>query len=173
MAAIRLGEILIRQGVLTESQVNQILMTQRSSQRPFGLLAEQMFGLSPNAVERAWAEQYAAITEHIDVRIERKEADALAAVDRRQAWQFCVFPLRFENGELMLATLKKQLPRALRFASRCVNHPCYLVITERRMLGEALAEHYPMGGLGPDSLPEETTDARALVGYDPDDMLAA
>ena len=53
MAAIRLGEILIRQGVLTESQVNQILMTQRSSQRPFGLLAEQMFGLSPNAVERA------------------------------------------------------------------------------------------------------------------------
>lgn len=173
MAAIRLGEVLVRQGMLTESQVNQILYTQRTQQRPFGLLAEQMFGLSAMAVERAWAEQYAALAEHVDVRIERKEADALAAVDRRQAWQFCVFPLRFENGELMIATLKKQLPRALRFASRCVNHPCYLVLTERRMLGEALAQHYPMGGLGPDSLPEETTDAPALVGSDPDELTAA
>ena len=44
---IRLGEILINRGLLSEEQVESILDEQSVSQRPFGLLAEAMCGLTP------------------------------------------------------------------------------------------------------------------------------
>ncbi|MBL0927030.1 MAG: hypothetical protein IBJ11_05170 [Phycisphaerales bacterium] len=151
---IRLGEVLVRQGLLTSEQVAQILEEQSRSQRPFGLLAEKLFGLSERDIERAWAEQYAVLSGTIDPRTEKTDPAALGAVDRRQAWQFRVLPLRFDGAELMLATTKENLPRALRFASRCLDRPCYLVVTEPELLGEALVRHYPMPGMTAASVAE-------------------
>jgi len=150
--AIRLGEILIQRGLLTEAQVDQILDQQTQWHRPFGVLAEEMFGLSVDDVEQAWAEQYAALTRTLDVRHETPDPNALAMVDRRQAWQFRVLPLRFDGEELMVATTRDQLARALRFASRCLATPCYLVLTETRALGESLMRHFPMAGMTADSI---------------------
>lgn len=150
--AIRLGEILIQRGLLTQAQVEEILDQQSQWHRPFGVLAEEMFGLSVDDVEQAWAEQYAALTRVLDVRHETPEPHALAMVDRRQAWQFRVLPLRFDGEELMVATTREQLSRALRFVSRCLASPCYLVLTESRALGEALVRHFPMAGMTPDSI---------------------
>ena len=51
MAGIPIGQLLVQQGVLTHKQVQHILEVQRLSHRPFGDLAERLYGVSPEAVE--------------------------------------------------------------------------------------------------------------------------
>lgn len=148
--AIRLGEVLVRRGLLSHEQVERIVDEQSRWHRPFGVLAEEMFGLSVDDVEQAWAEQYAHLTQNVDVRQHAPDPRALQMVDRRQAWQFRVLPLEFDGDELMVATTRDHLARSLRFVSRCLATPCYLVLTEAKMLGEALMQHFPMAGMTPD-----------------------
>lgn len=161
--AIRLGEILVEQGLLSSEQVELILRHQRSTSRPFGALAEDLFGVTEQQVELAWAMQYERISQRVDPTSEAVCPDALLAVSRRQAWQFRFMPLRFEAGELIVATTAEHLARALRFASRCLAVPCYFVIAEADRLGEALAEHFPMGGLGKEAVraPSKSIEDRA------------
>lgn len=149
---LRLGEVMIAQGLLTENQVQQILHHQKHAHRPFGVLAEDLFGISEDEVERAWVAQYASLTRQITPAEERLEDSALRLVDRRQAWQFRVLPMRFDGDELMIATTPDHLVRALRFASRCIPRPCYFVLTDSRQLGEALVKYYPMAGMTADSV---------------------
>jgi hypothetical protein len=47
--------------------VKQILEVQRSSHRPFGDLAERLFGVNPRAVEDAWVQQYVSRTGAVDL----------------------------------------------------------------------------------------------------------
>jgi hypothetical protein len=146
---IRLGDLLVRNGVLTDEQRNSVLEKQRKTGRPFGEIAEHMFGVSQKAVERAWAEQYAMITQTVDPRNESLDAVALALIDRRQAWQFCMMPLRFEGEELVVCTTQEHLVRAMRFAGWRIKSPCYFVISDPLTLGKALMRHYPMEGMHP------------------------
>jgi len=145
---IRLGEVLVSRGLLTDDQVLEILDAQKRSQRPFGLLAEQMFGLEEADIEGAWAAQYEAIAGHCDVGAEQPRRDALDCVSRRQAWQFCVLPLRFEGSELVLATTSANLPRALRFAVRVLGRQAYFVLTDGVALAKALERNFPLDGMG-------------------------
>jgi hypothetical protein len=147
---LRLGEVMVAQGLLTEHQVQQVLHHQKHAHRPFGVLAEDLFGISEDEVERAWVAQYASLTRHVNPGEEKIDAEALRLIDRRQAWQFKVLPLRFDGDELMIATTAEHLVRALRFASRCVPRACYFVLTEPRALGESLVKYFPMAGMTPD-----------------------
>ena len=145
--SIRLGEVLVRRGVLSSEQVDDILLEQQRTKRPFGLLAEQMFGVPEVVIEQAWAEQYASITGTFDLEENQPEREALGLVSRRQAWQFSVIPITFDGHELVIATTRDNLPRALRFATRVLERPCFFVLAETKALGEALNEHYPMAGV--------------------------
>ena len=153
--AIRLGEVLVRQGLLDAGQVERVLERQRETRRPFGVLAEELFGLSEEQIEGAWAEQYAELTAGLGSGLGRPEAGAREAVTRRQAWQFNVLPVRYEDGELVLATTKANLPRALRFAVRVLGSPCFFVLVEPRVLGELLVEFFPMAGMTAGAVPIE------------------
>ena len=157
--AMRLGDLLVRQGVLTEGQRDQILEFQRTHRRPFGELAETLFGVAPEAVEQAWAMQYAMLAESIDPRVEPVRADALALVSRRQAWQFKVLPLGQAGGEVRVCTTREHLARALRFVGWRVCAPCHFVLAEADHLGEALMSHYPITGFT-----AELVHARGLAG---------
>src|SRR5690606_26278667 len=64
---IQIGQVLIEQGVLSEKQVAHILKVQKVSPRPFGDLAERLYGISPQAVEDAWVEQYVRIAGVVDL----------------------------------------------------------------------------------------------------------
>lgn len=149
---VRIGELLVQRGVLTQRQVQRILDQQKETSRPFGDLAERLFGVDPTDVEQAWVDQYATQAQHVDVTREETDPKALKLVDRRQAWQFRVVPLRFSGGELMLATTAENLCRALRFATRCLGVPCYLVLTESPLLGQALEKHYAIGGFSAETV---------------------
>ena len=149
---VRLGDLLVRRGALTEEQRDAVLEHQRRHPRPFGLLAEQLFGVSPRTVEQAWAEQFASVAERVDLSETPSESDALDLIDRRQAWQFGVVPIRFEDGELLMATSRPHLARAIRFAGWRVEYPCRFVLCSADELPAALTARYPMAGLDADFL---------------------
>lgn len=149
---LRIGQILIDQGVLSESQVAKVLEHQRKQAKPFGLLCEQLFNVPSEDIENAWAAQYARITRTVDPSIECFDAQAKDLITRRQAWQFCVLPIRFDDSELMIATTQMHLRKALRFASNTLPMPVYFVMAHPRALGEALCRHYALPGMTPASI---------------------
>jgi len=141
---IPIGQLLIEQGVLTDAQVRHILVVQKESHRPFGDLAERLYGVDPKAVEDAWVEQYlrtVGITDLEDVRI---ETDALRVLNRRQAWQFHMIPTNRENGALDIATTSDNLIRVANFTSRRIDEPVFFLIAEREQLRDFLMKHYPV-----------------------------
>jgi type IV pilus assembly protein PilB len=155
---VRLGQLLIEAGVLTTQQVQRIVAEQHRTGTPFGLLSEQMFGIDPDAIEQAWALQYASMSREVDPQRERIEPQALSLVTRRQAWQFRILPMRFDDGELMMATTQQHLRRALRFATAVMGVPVFLVLTSPQALGEALCRHYPLPGMTPHSVNDDAMD---------------
>jgi hypothetical protein len=151
LAGIQIGQLLIEQGVLTPEQVEQIVVVQRTNHRPFGDLAERLFGIDPRAVEDAWVEQYVRTAGIVDLNDVRIETDALRTLSRRQAWQFHLLPLNYDESaassagpNLNMATSSDSLVRSVNFASRKIDDPIYFVIAERQQLREFLMKHYPV-----------------------------
>lgn len=146
---LRLGDLLVRSGALTEEQRDSVLEYQKLTGRPFGELAERLFGVGEAVVEQAWADQYAMVAQRIDPRTERFDPECLSLIDRRQAWQFRTLPIRFDGDELIICSTHEHLVRALKFAGWRIQAPCYFVLTDALSLGEALVKHYPMAGMTP------------------------
>jgi hypothetical protein len=142
---IRLGELLVEAGVLSEQQVFEIVQAQKKQQLPFGVLAERMFDVTIESIEQAWIEQYHRFTGTINLDEHRIDEQALRLINRRQAWQFEVLPLHFEeSGELLVAASKKRLARAVTFAASRIEHVVYFRIAESAQLRDFLRDHYPM-----------------------------
>jgi type IV pilus assembly protein PilB len=154
---IRLGDVLVKRGVITPAQRDSILDYQRLTGRPFGELAEKLFRVREAVIESAWAEQYAGMARQVDPRAEDVDPEVLALIDRRQAWQFRMLPIRFDGSELMVCTTEHYLVRALRFAGWRIRAQCYFVMAEPRALGEALTRYYPMAGMSPDVIVGKNT----------------
>ena len=155
---VRIGELLVEAGVLTERQVHSILSQQEQTGEPFGLLSERMFAVDSTVVEDAWVQQYARLTRTVDPAQELFEEQATQLVTRRQAWQFRSLPIRFDGRELMLATIQPYLRRALGFATNVIGVPIYLVLTKPACLGEAMCRIYPMPGMTPQSVSDNRMD---------------
>jgi hypothetical protein len=146
---LHLGELLVRNHVLTPAQRDAVLEAQRQRGGPFGAVAEEMFGVSPQAVEAAWAEQYSEIAPHIDPREKDISQRVLDMINRRQAWQFCILPIEMQGDDLIACTTQEHLVRAIKFAGWRLGHACQFVLTDPVALGEALCSHYPMAGMTP------------------------
>jgi hypothetical protein len=144
LPGIQIGQLLIEQGVLTAAQVEQIVQAQTTNHRPFGDLAERLFGIDPRAVEDAWVEQYIRTTGVVDLDRIKIEADALRVLNRRQAWQFHLLPLNHDDNNLNMATSSDDLIRSVNFAVRKLDDPIYFLIAERQQLREFLMKHYPV-----------------------------
>jgi hypothetical protein len=142
---IRLGEILIEQGVLNEQQVFEIIEAQRKQHLPFGVLAERMFDVTLQSIERAWAQQYHRFTGTLDLDQELIDPNAVAEISRRPAWQFEILPISFEpRGELLIAATQRRLPRAVSYAAARIPRPVFFRITDSTQLLEYLQTHLPM-----------------------------
>jgi hypothetical protein len=143
---IQIGQLLVEQGVLTQAQVEHILKVQRISQRPFGDLAERLYGINPKAVEDAWVEQYLRIVGVVDLDEVGVETECLRLLNRRQAWQFHLLPLNRDEADagLSMATSAENLVRSVNFATRSLDEPVYFLIAERSQLREFLMRHYPV-----------------------------
>ena len=151
-----LGDVLVEQGLLSESDVSLILKRQRKSGKPFGEIAEAMCDISTEAIEEAWACQYAHNAPTIDPMQVIPRADARALICARQAWQFRCLPMNVEGDTLVIATTQKYLHRALQFATRVLDRPAYFVMTTEARLAAALSAHYPLGGMSASSISSDT-----------------
>jgi general secretion pathway protein E/type IV pilus assembly protein PilB len=145
LRGIQIGQLLVEQGVLTEDQVKHILQVQKLSHRPFGDLAERLFGISPKSVEDAWVEQYLRVAGVVDLDDQEVETDCLRMLNRRQAWQFHLLPLnRDEAQDVNMATSAENLVRSVNFTTRKIDEPINFLIAERAQLREFLMKHYPV-----------------------------
>ncbi len=140
----RLGELLVKRGDITADELDMLLEAQRSRREPLGILAEELLGVSPLALEEAWAEQFAGFTANINPLLERVEPAVLSTVSTRQAWQFRLLPMRYDGREVMVCTCQRQLARALRFAYRHFGPACWIVLSDENTLYAALQRHFPM-----------------------------
>lgn len=145
---LRIGDILVELGVLTERMREEILDEQRLVARPFGELAERMFAIDPTLIEDAWARQYEQIAGVFSFKGQAVDPEATSIVTPRQAWQFKLLPVRYEHGELMIATTRENLPRALRFAAMQLGEVCFFVTTPPEELTRELQRAFPMPGFG-------------------------
>lgn len=144
-AGIQIGQLLVEQGTLTEKQVAHILKVQKVSHRPFGDLAERLYGINPRAVEDAWVQQYVRIAGTVDLDEQRVDEECLRLINRRQAWQFHVLPMtRDEQQNVSLATTAEGLVRAVNFTTRHIDEPVHFQIAERTQLRAFLMKHYPV-----------------------------
>lgn len=143
---IQIGQILIQQGVLSEQQVFEITMEQKKNDAiPFGVLAERMFDVTSQTIEQAWIEQYHRFVGTIDLQDQQMDTQALSIINRRQAWQFEVLPLRYEpTGELLVAASKHRLARAVSFMTTHMETTCMFRVANRTQLRDFLSQHYPM-----------------------------
>lgn len=141
---IQIGQLLIEQGVLTRTQVEHILKVQKLSHRPFGDLAERLFGISPQAVEDAWVQQYIRIAGTVDLDQQKVDEECLRLINRRQAWQFHMLPMYRSQENLSVATDADSLVRAVNFSAKKLDEPIFFQIAERAQLREFLMKHYPV-----------------------------
>ena len=144
MAGIPIGQLLVEQGVLTHKQVQHILQVQRLSHRPFGDLAERLYGVSPEAVEDAWVAQYTRVAGVVDLEDGEIDPACLRLINRRQAWQFHLLPLRRDAENLNIATDAEHLIRAVNFSTRRIIEPVCFVIADKAQLRDLLMRHYPV-----------------------------
>ncbi|MHC4995289.1 MAG: GspE/PulE/PilB domain-containing protein [Planctomycetota bacterium] len=138
--------MLVQQGTLTEDQVQQILDHQAYHPAPFGTIAMELFNVSTEAVEKAWIEQYIKFAQNTDLDQQRIDEQVLRVINRRQAWQFRALPLRRDRDELVIASSRDHLRRAVAFAWRRLDEPLRFLIAQRPQLEDFLNEHYPMPG---------------------------
>ena len=144
MKGIQIGQLLIEQGVLTPRQVDHILKVQKISHRPFGDLAERLFGISPQAVEDAWVQQYLRMVGTVELSEQKFDEQCLRLLNRRQAWQFHMLPMTRQRDNLSVATDAENLVRAVNFSAKKLDEPIYFQIAERKQLREFLMKHYPV-----------------------------
>ncbi|MBC7784133.1 MAG: hypothetical protein H7144_09855 [Burkholderiales bacterium] len=144
MQGIRIGEILIEQGILSAEQVSHILKVQRSVTRPFGDLAERLYGIDPKAVEDAWVEQYVRWAPPVDLSEIEADKQVLRLINRRQAWQFHIAPLGRDTENISIATTAERLVRAVNFAAEKFSQPVSFVLADKKQLREFLMKHYPV-----------------------------
>lgn len=142
---IRIGEILVERGVLSEQQVFEILQAQKQHRLPFGVLAERMFDVTIESIEEAWVDQYHRFTGTVDLAAQDIDAHALRLINRRQAWQFQILPIGWESsGELLVAAARTRLARAVTFAANHFDSVVYFRVAESEQLRDFLRKHYPM-----------------------------
>jgi Type II secretion system (T2SS), protein E, N-terminal domain len=144
VAGIQIGQLLVEQGVLSQTQVDHILKVQKMSHRPFGDLAERLYGINPRAVEDAWVEQYVRVAGVVDLTEQNIDTDCLRVLNRRQAWQFHLLPMGRNEDDLHMATSAKDLVRAVNFSGKKLDEPVHFMIAERSQLREFLMKHYPV-----------------------------
>ena len=143
-AGIQIGQLLVEQGVLTDKQVAHILKVQKISHRPFGDLAERLYGINPRAVEDAWVQQYVQLAGTVDLDEQKVDEQCLRLINRRQAWQFHVLPMNRSDDHLNIATDAASLVRAVNFSAKKLDEPVFFQLAERAQLREFLMKHYPV-----------------------------
>lgn len=110
-ARTRVGEILVRRGVITRTQLDDALVAQGSSLLPLGSTLIRLGYASEADVAQALAEQYGLPA--VDLSASTLDAAVLAVVPREVALQHRILPLAFSGTNALNLGLAKPGDKAL------------------------------------------------------------
>jgi len=137
-----IGHILVQRGVLRDEQAQAILRQQENTRQPFGKLACRMYNVDERDIWSAWAEQVGHFCQHVDLACEPNDSSVLDVIDSADAWSLHILPLRYELGELVVATTITDLPEAMALLQSKQVGTIRFVIPERRQLERFIVERY-------------------------------
>jgi MSHA biogenesis protein MshE len=142
----RIGELLVEYGELSQGDLEDILQEQKRVYRPFGRIAASRFGVSDQAIWRAWAQQYACYCPRIDVRRESADPDLIDRLTRDQAVALSLLPLREQDGDLIMVTVEPMLDHVLRFVDESPDFSAVIWLTDDLAgLNAKIESMYPAG----------------------------
>ena len=142
-----IGNILIEQGVLTQSQVDRALQAQAEREAPLGRIAEQLFDIERMTVIEALAEQVVMRAPDASLATETFDPQCLRMIAAKEAWDCLILPIRWEDGELLCATTVETLPAAIELLQQKLDCPFHSAIAEMRPLEEFIASLYAYEGV--------------------------
>lgn len=142
-----IGQILIQQGVLTPDQVDQALDAQAGTETPLGRIAQDLFGVSEISVVMALAEQVGMRSPQASLATEHYDPQCLRMISAKEAWDRLILPIRWEDGELLVATTVETLPAAIELLQAKLDCPFHFAIAEMRPLEEFIASLYAYEGV--------------------------
>jgi len=148
MKPAKLGELLLDKDVLSLQQVERVLARQLYDARPFGQIAADEFSIDISVVLRTLAEQLLPDAERVNLQAEPSTEEALRTLAAHDAWGHRALPLRYERGELVVATSEYELPNAIALLDREVYRDYRVVIADAHVLQQALMERYGNRGAG-------------------------
>jgi len=156
----RLGQLMIRAGIVTEQQVNDALEVHKATGHPLGRVLVELGYATQGAVLSVLAAQMSI--EYVDFSTTHPEPSAVAVVPRELAERYALMPVAIDDGDgLLVAMADPQNVLALDDLRIITGHEIRPAISTRDDILAAIAEYYKVA---------EHTDAdEFLVGDELDE----
>ncbi len=99
---LRIGEVLLHSGLITEAQLSEALEIQKTDKKKLGEILSEKGFISDNVLAEALAQEFRL--PFIDLSKERIDKKIVAGFPAQALKKFRVFPVRVEDGHLIIAT---------------------------------------------------------------------
>ena len=139
-AGQRLGQLLMRAGVITDAQLNDALEVHRAAGSPIGRVLVDMGYATQGAILSVMAKQIGI--EYIDFSERRPQPDAIALVARDMASRYTLMPVEAKDGVLLVAMADPQNVLALDDLRILTGHDIKPAISTKDDIVAAIEEFY-------------------------------
>ena len=168
-AGQRLGQLLMRAGVITEAQLNDALEVHRAAGSPIGRVLVDLGYASQGDILSVMAKQIGI--EYIDFVERRPQPPALALVSREMAARYTLMPVEITDNVLLVAMADPQNVLALDDLRILTGHDIKPAISTKEDILQAIEEFYRVAEhaeedlfLGTDDISDE--ELSALTGVE-------
>jgi type IV pilus assembly protein PilB len=136
----RLGQLLMRAGIITEKQLNDALEVYRATGSPIGRVLVDLGYASQGAILSVMARQIGI--EYIDFSERHPEPNAVALVNRDLAVRYTLMPIEIRDGALVVAMADPQNVLALDDLRIITGHDIKPAISTKDDIVAAIEEFY-------------------------------
>ena len=138
-----LGEELIRRGLVTLEQVDRALAIQTESKESLGTILVRLGFLSEQKLLEVLSDQLSL--PYVDPTTSPIEKEVLSRVPAKVAQHYHIFPIRFENNGILIASndpLRGELLEELR---AILSFDIHFALAERKKIDQAIQRYYGIG----------------------------
>ena len=136
----RLGQLLMRAGIITEKQLNDALEVYRATGSPIGRVLVDLGYASQGAILSVMARQIGI--EYIDFAERHPEPAAVSLVSRELAARYTLMPIQVDDGVLVVAMADPQNVLALDDLRIITGHDIRPAISTKEDILGAIEEYY-------------------------------
>lgn len=159
--ARRIGEMLAEKGCLTELQLEEALEVQKSQGGRIGEILVKKGYVTSDILHETLAEQFGM--EYVDLATADIPKEAVDMVSETFARENVIFPLRFDEGKLVVATANPLDLAALDSLRFMVNIPIECVVSSPESIMEAQLKFYGIQENKMDEMLQDLTESEISV----------